>query len=46
MKNIESIHKFINQISRLSPQTWLSMIAHATEIQLAKDNYFVKHFDA
>ncbi|MEM6377581.1 MAG: Crp/Fnr family transcriptional regulator [Bacteroidota bacterium] len=42
MNSAEGIYQFLNQISRLSRQTWLSIMAHATEIQLKKDDFFVR----
>ncbi len=42
MKSIEEIYKFINNISRLSSEIWLLLAAQVTEIELRKNDYFVK----
>lgn len=38
----EKIYKFLNEISRLSAQTWSPIVAQSTQIELKKDDYFVK----
>lgn len=42
MNSTELIYKFVNKISNLSDQSWSSLVSHAEEIQLKKDDYFVK----
>ncbi|BDS11470.1 Crp/Fnr family transcriptional regulator [Aureispira anguillae] len=42
MNSAEQIFQFLNKVSRLSFQSWSSMVAYAMEIQLKKDDYFVK----
>ena len=38
----ETIYKLINNISYLTSETWLTLITHTTEIELKKNDYFVK----
>lgn len=42
MNSTEEIHNFLNKISRLTSDTWSLLIPHITEIQLKKNEYFVK----
>lgn len=42
MNSTEEIYRFLNNISRLSSETWLLLVTHATEIELKKNDYFVK----
>lgn len=42
MNSTEEIHDFLNKISRLSSETWSLLVPHITEIELKKNDYFVK----
>lgn len=42
MNSTKEIHHFLNQISRLSSGTWQLIIPHMREIELKKNDYFVK----
>ena len=42
MNSTEEIHGFLNKISRLSSETWSLLVPHITEIELKKNDYFVK----
>ncbi|MEO0896868.1 MAG: Crp/Fnr family transcriptional regulator [Bacteroidota bacterium] len=38
----EEIYTFLNQISKLSSQTWSAILPYTKEIQLKKDDFFVR----
>lgn len=42
MNPIEKIQRFFNEISNLPSETWLLLATHTTEIELKKNDYFVK----
>ena len=42
MNRMEIMQRFLNEISSLTPQTWLLLAPHTSEIELKKDDFFVK----
>ena len=42
MNSTEEIYKLLNNIVHLSSDIWLLLVTHATEIELKKNDYFVK----
>jgi len=42
MNSTEKIYKLLNNISHLPSEIWLLLVPHTTEIELKKNDYFVK----